>query len=542
MSGIDRDPPFEEDAEELFEHAPCGYLTMDPSGVIVRANATFAGWIGSPRDAIVGRRFMDLLTRGGRIYYETHYAPMLMLQGSVREIAFDIVRADGTLLPVLVNASRDLDPTGAPWMIRAAIFDASHRREYERQLMRARDEERAAREQTARLQQVSGALVATLDPSEIGQAVLRAVTPLATSGQGSLLRIDEGARTADVLAWIGRAPPETRASIDEDDGFAVLRATLDHGDPGPHLLAPADLAGVDAEAWGDGIVIQSCVTDGRVVGALCLGRAPVAPLDEAEIALLAVASQQCALALERARLFEREHSVARTLQGSLLAGAPPVDPRCEIASFYEPGVRDLSVGGDWHDAFACAPGRLALVVGDIVGRGLEAASTMGRLRSAVRALAVAGFSPAELLSRLDAFVMIDEAARMATLVYAEVELESGRTRIACAGHPPALIVRPGEEPQFVWDGRSVPLGALAAPGPRGEESLELGPGAALFLYTDGLIERRSDPIDSGLDRLVRAVSESRHLPLPSLLRRITRDLLADEEAGDDVCALAVRLS
>ena len=219
-----------------------------------------------------------------------------------------------------------------------------------------------------------------------------------------------------------------------------------------------------------------------------------------------------------------------------------LDPRCEIASFYEPGVRDLSVGGDWHDAFTSMPGRLALVVGDVVGRGLEAASTMGTLRSAVRALAVAGFSPAEVLSRLDAFVEIDEAARMSTLIYADVDSASGRTRIACAGHPPALLAQPGEEPQLVWKGRSVPLGALAVPGPRGEETLELGSGAALLLYTDGLIERRADPIDSGLDRLLVAMADHRELPLPSLLDEVTAELLADEGAGDDVCVLALRLS
>ena len=99
--------PPDESAEDLYENAPCGYLSTDPDGLIVRVNATFLRWTGHRREELVGRRrFAELLTGGGRIYHETHYAPLLRMQGSVREIALDIVRADGTRLPVLVNSER----------------------------------------------------------------------------------------------------------------------------------------------------------------------------------------------------------------------------------------------------------------------------------------------------------------------------------------------------------------------------------------------------------------------------------------------------
>jgi serine/threonine-protein kinase RsbW len=182
-----------------------------------------------------------------------------------------------------------------------------------------------------------------------------------------------------------------------------------------------------------------------------------------------------------------------------------------------------------------------LVVGDIVGRGLEAASTMGRLRSAVRALAIAGFTPAELLTRLDAFAELDEPARMTTLICVDIELASGSARIASAGHLPALLVSAGSDPELVWHGRSLPLAALSTSLPRGEFSLQLHAGARLVLYTDGLIERRSRRIDSGFEGLVAEAGASRHLPLAAMIGQITQRLLGNDPADDDVCLMAVRL-
>jgi sigma-B regulation protein RsbU (phosphoserine phosphatase) len=127
----------DDDAQTLYERAPCGYLSTTPDGTIIKANATFLTLTGYSRDDLVGhRRFVDLLTGGGRIYHETHYAPMLRLHGTAREIALDIVCADGRRLPVLVNAVLERDDSGDPVVIRTAVFDASHRRRYEEELLR----------------------------------------------------------------------------------------------------------------------------------------------------------------------------------------------------------------------------------------------------------------------------------------------------------------------------------------------------------------------------------------------------------------------
>jgi PAS domain S-box-containing protein len=138
----------EESAEDLYEYAPCGYLSTLPDGTIVKVNQTFLDWTGLRRADLVGqRRFQALLSPGGRIFYETHYSPLLRMQGTVRGIAVDIQRADGSLLPSLVNSVLKRAPDGLPLLIRTTVFDATDRRTYERELLRA---QRAAEESEAR--------------------------------------------------------------------------------------------------------------------------------------------------------------------------------------------------------------------------------------------------------------------------------------------------------------------------------------------------------------------------------------------------------
>ena len=129
----------DESADDLYEHAPCGYLSTLPDGTIVRVNHTFLEWTGASRDVLLaGTRFQTLLTIGSRIYYETHYAPLLRMQGTVQEIALEIVRADGRILPVLLNAREKRDADGTPLFQRITLFDSTDRRRYERELLLAR--------------------------------------------------------------------------------------------------------------------------------------------------------------------------------------------------------------------------------------------------------------------------------------------------------------------------------------------------------------------------------------------------------------------
>jgi PAS domain S-box-containing protein len=149
-------PPaiLEESVEDLYEHAPCGYLSALPGGLVVKVNQTFLTWTGFTREDLVGqKRFQDLLTAGGRIFHETHYAPLLRMQGAVREIAVEIVCADGRRLPALINSALTRDAAGEPSFVRTTVFNATDRKEYERELLRER--QRAERESKAKSDLVS---------------------------------------------------------------------------------------------------------------------------------------------------------------------------------------------------------------------------------------------------------------------------------------------------------------------------------------------------------------------------------------------------
>jgi PAS domain S-box-containing protein len=373
-----RDALLDESAEDLFEAAPCGYLTTALDGTILRVNRTFEELTGHARADLLGRRrFQDLLTPGGRIYHETHYAPLLQMQGSVREIAVEIVRADGSRLPALVHSVLRHDDQGRPGAIRTTVFDASDRRRYEQELLRARG---------------------------------------------------------------------------------------------------------------------------------------------------------------------REEEVALELQRGLLAGALERGEGFEIGVAYRPADRGLEVGGDWYDAFWLEPGdTLGIAVGDVVGRGLGAAATMGQLRSALRALASTGIEPGPLLEALSEFSRRHEVGQMATVAYAEVDLRLASMRYACAGHPPPVVVEPDGGARFASEGRSAPLDAHTSWTDRPEGVCPLPPGAMVVLYTDGLIERSDRPLLAGMDELLAAVERLRDRAPDVMASSLALEVGAEGPRVDDVCVLVLRL-
>ena len=177
------DPLIEEDASVLYDEAPCGYLYTRPDGTLLRINATFLQWTGYDRDELLGRRFQDLLNVGGRIFHETHFAPLLHMQGSVSEIALDIVTRSGALLPVLVNSVQKRDEAGRPLLNRTTVFNATDRKRFERELQLARKRaEESARGKSELLSTISHDMRSPIG-AILAAAQLLARSPLEESQQ-----------------------------------------------------------------------------------------------------------------------------------------------------------------------------------------------------------------------------------------------------------------------------------------------------------------------------------------------------------------------
>jgi PAS domain S-box-containing protein len=233
----------------------------------------------------------------------------------------------------------------------------------------------------------------------------------------------------------------------------------------------------------------------------------------------------------------REHRIAETLQRSLLPERLPRLEGLELAARYLPAVRGAAIGGDWYDALERPDGRVALVVGDVVGHGLRAAATMGQLRNAFRAYGLVESSPSAVVASINRLVMSGPEEVMATVLYLVLDRETGEVTFTSAGHPPPLVLEPGG-PRFLESGRSVPVGA-ADPTAFREGADVLAPGSTLVLYTDGLVERRGVALESRLDQLARTAGEAEPA-LERLCEAVLYGLLADQDPEDDVALLVVR--
>ncbi|MEA2407347.1 MAG: hypothetical protein QOE69_1466 [Thermoleophilaceae bacterium] len=236
-------------------------------------------------------------------------------------------------------------------------------------------------------------------------------------------------------------------------------------------------------------------------------------------------------------VYQREHKIAETLQRSLLPERLPPIEGLELAARYLPGARGTAIGGDWYDVLERPDGRVALVVGDVVGHGLRAAASMGQLRNAFRAYGMVEASPAEVVARINRLVMHGTEKVMATVLYLVLDRESGEVSFTAAGHPPPLVIA-ADGPRYLDGGRSVPIGA-ADPAVFREATALLPPGSTLLLYTDGLVERRDAPLEDRLEQLA-AVAGEADTDLAGLCDHVLSKVLGDGDPGDDVAILAVR--
>lgn len=306
---------------------------------------------------------------------------------------------------------------------------------------------------------------------------------------------------------------------------------------------PVAVARAGTDAWAERVGLGPAlhvplIARGRVIGLMTLASSvsgrEFGPEDRALVASLAA---RTALAMDNARLYQLERATAVTLQRSLLPERLPTVTGAEFAHRYLPGTLDTEVGGDWFDVVPLACGRVAFVVGDVMGRGLRAAAAMGQLRTAVRTLAVLDPLPADLVTHLDDLAQSLEDVQLATCVYAVYDPDSRRCAFASAGHLPPVLVPPEGAAHLLHLPTGVPLGVGGVAFQTTE--VILPDGALLAFYTDGLVESRGRDLAEGLARLVSALTAA--APLEQACDQVLAELGRDEAHDDDVALLLARV-
>lgn len=279
---------------------------------------------------------------------------------------------------------------------------------------------------------------------------------------------------------------------------------------------------------------------GKVRGALGLTFETDHAFSPEERELLLTVARQCAQALERARLYQQEHEIAVAVQRSLLPKDLAVSEEVAVAARYLPASPGLEIGGDWYDVMRIGPRELIITIGDVVGHGLKAAQTMGQLRNATRAYALEHSSPAEIVARLNVFVNRFPDGEFSTLFVGRLDLERQVLEYTNAGHPPPLLRRPGGETIWLEDARVFPIGVeVGVPCP--SATVDLEPDMMLFLYTDGLVERRTRSLQEGLAALRKVIEESGEEP-ERLVEEVIAGVVHDgAEHSDDIAMVTFRL-
>lgn len=258
---------------------------------------------------------------------------------------------------------------------------------------------------------------------------------------------------------------------------------------------------------------------------------------ERELAM-GLAARSALEAESQKRERRREQEIAKSVQRGLLPDRLLNRPGMDIAARYETASDLLEVGGDWYDTIQLDDSRIGLVVGDIVGHGIEAMTSMGRLRTALAALAFHNDDPAILLTELDEFVGGPDGTRYATVFYAIVDVEARRATYSSAGHPPGLLLGPNGHSRWLDQGQNEPL--TGAGMTRRKASVEFEPGSTLILYSDGLIERRGESLSVGMDRLATVSSRLTDRPADAMCDELFARLTPSETRVDDAAVLVVR--
>jgi GAF domain-containing protein/anti-sigma regulatory factor (Ser/Thr protein kinase) len=518
---------YDEGAGVLVARASKGLEEEEAAGVKVPAGEGFAGRV------LAERRPIHLT----EVTPETVVNPILVEKGvrsllgvplTVGERLLGVLHV-GTLTPRTFDAADvELLRLAADRMAMAIdndrLFDAERS-------ARSSAEERA--ERLHRIQSITDVALGYFSMEEdLMTGLLERLRDLLGTDTAAILLLDASGKDLVARAAKGLEEEVDRGTrIPVGGGFAGRIAAERRPVFLPHVDHSTVLNPILLEKGVKSLLGAPLLVEERVIGVLHVGTLAPRAFTDDDTALLELAAQRVAVAIDRAR----QHSVARTLQERLLPAQLPAIGGLDLAARYIPSADDAHVGGDWYDVIPLDHGRVGIVMGDVVSHGVRAASAMGQLRTALRAYAREPGGPAAVLERVNAFLRADEDHEMATIAYVILDVTTGAVEYSLAGHPPPLVVGPDNGPRFLDRGRSAPVGVVTSD--RFEEASDvLAMGETLVLYTDGLVERRDEALDRSLARLA-ATAARETGAAEGLCARLTTDAGGRD---DDVAVLVAR--
>jgi serine phosphatase RsbU (regulator of sigma subunit)/PAS domain-containing protein/anti-sigma regulatory factor (Ser/Thr protein kinase) len=409
---------------------------------------------------------------------------------------------------------------------------------------RAEGERAAASRRATRLGQVASALTEALREADVATVVLdNAIAALhARGGAVALFQPDGAALRFAAARWPGdHAEHVLRSDLSLDR--PIVRAARDRvpvflSDHEELAAAFPEVADLLATIGDEATASVPLLLQGQSLGALALTWSERRELSAEDRQFLAALGDTCAQAIDRARLYEREHRVAETLQRALLPErlADPAGTRS--AARYLPGTEGVAVGGDWYDVFGLGERRIGIVLGDVAGKGVAAAAVMGRLRNALRAYATSIDGPADVLAAVDDFAGRFGTDDLATIVYGVLDTGTGELRYSSAGHLPPLAIRADGLAGYLEGDPDLPVG-VAGPAARTEHRVRLSPGSTLVLYSDGLVEDRHRSIEDGLALLAEVAETTQGSGVEATCARLVQALVGDTGGDDDVAVLVL---
>lgn len=530
----------------VLDSAPDAFITTDRDGIITTWNVAAERMFGWSAVEAIGKPMRGLIIPPEfRERHDHRRRALIEQEGAVATELFDMVlqRRDGNRFDGEATVSRVI--VGDDVILSGFLRDLTERqrREEERDELLRAQAARAEAERVAEMMSGMGALVdaALARPGldEILANLVAGVQQVLGADAATIFLADEEGEWLRIGASSQGTRPASVDPIPFGDGFAG-RAALSREPMFAQRPDPADLRDPGLhELEIDSLLAVPFLAKGAVIGVLEVCASPPRRFTADDLGMLRLAGERVALAISHARIYEREHQMAETLQRSLLPERLPDLPGLKVAASYRPAAAEAGVGGDWYDVIPIPGGGAGLVMGDVAGKGLAAASMVGRLRSALRAYALEGHDPAMVVQQLNRLVWTEAAeSQMVTLLYVVVDPTEGVARWVNAGHPPPLLVGGNGGPEFLEGGTSVPLGVM--PFPNYEEmSAAMAPGSALVLYTDGLVEVPGAHIDDGLSRLAEQVRDAPEEP-KALCEYLLGTLVPERGAPDDVALLTLR--